>query len=126
MQKSEIHLGPWMRGQWDGQFVSVDGAYTANMSIASTKRWSDPEYRSMMSDAQRKSWSENHDERCARVFTEEFSKKISAANARRDQKRTSKVEAEFVEKLCSLLSQDDVQSSKWFNLDQALLRARSF
>lgn len=94
-----------------------DPTYTANMSIASTKRWSDPEYRSMMSDAQRKSWSENHDERCARVFTEEFSKKISAANARRDQKRTSKVEAEFVEKLCSLLSQDDVQSSKWFNFD---------
>lgn len=30
MHKSEIHLGPWMRGQWDGQFVSVDGASTAD------------------------------------------------------------------------------------------------
>jgi tRNA1(Val) A37 N6-methylase TrmN6 len=95
-----------------------DPTYTINLSNASAKRWSDPEYRSMMSDAQRKSWSENHDERCARVFTEEFSKKISAANARRDQKRTSKVEAEFVEKLRSLLPQDDVQSSKWFNFDE--------
>lgn len=32
MHKSEIHLGPWMRGQWDGQFVSVDGASTADFT----------------------------------------------------------------------------------------------
>jgi hypothetical protein len=32
MHKSEIHLGPWMRGQWNGQFVSVDGASTADFT----------------------------------------------------------------------------------------------
>jgi hypothetical protein len=32
MHKSEIHLGPWMRGQWNGQFVSVDGTSTADFT----------------------------------------------------------------------------------------------
>lgn len=95
-----------------------DPTYTANLAASLNKRWAQPEFRAMMSAAQKKSWTENYDARYARIFTEEFAKKISAANARRDCKRTSKVEAEFVEKLRSLLPADDIESSKWFNFDE--------
>lgn len=92
---------------------SIDENYSKNLIASLHKRWSNPEYQIKMSIAQKQSWANNYDSRYATVFTKEFAQKISASNAKRDCKRTSKVEEEFFLKLKSLLS--DVESSKWFN-----------
>mgnify|MGYP003450187995 FL=1 len=95
-----------------------DPAYSAKLTSALNRRWSDPKNREQQSLAQKRDWAENYDARYAKVFTEEFGRKISAANERRGTCRTSKVELELVEKLRSLLPPDDVEPSKWFNFDE--------
>ena len=98
--------------------AAEDLTFSQKMSSLVRERWQRLEYRALMIASQKKNWAENYDARYARVFTEEFARKISAANARRDCKRTSKVEAEFVEKLRTFLPADDVEASKWFNFQE--------
>lgn len=92
-----------------------DPKYSAIFSELSQARWDDPEYRARLCLSQKEAWEKDHDERCARIFTPEFGAKISAANMLRNMKRSSCEEREFVQVLCTVFGDEDIEFDKWFN-----------
>jgi hypothetical protein len=85
-------------------------------SQRSLSLWEDPEFRERVSASQRRSWQENHEARCEAVFTEETRRKISLANAARDQKRKSAQEEEALSHLQRLLPVP-VQADRWIQFE---------
>jgi hypothetical protein len=76
--------------------------------------WANEEYKTLQHESRVKSWSgEAGDDRKARVFTEEFGRKIGLANMRRENIKQSKIEIEFVKHVATFES--NVEASKWFN-----------
>lgn len=67
------------------------------------KLWKQPGYRKKISKAQEESWQQNYDERYKKIFTKEFSKKISFANSKRKIK-VSKQEKQAIKSIGRSLS----------------------
>lgn len=85
------------------------------ISDAQKKNWSNESFRRVATDSRKRVWSEQYDELCRKIFTEEFGRKISAANMRRDMKRTSKEELSFVERLKSIPGILNIAPGFWIN-----------
>lgn len=86
-----------------------------NLSIAQKRIWADPSYKDKMKAIRKRVWSEQYDELCAKIFTPEFGRKISAANARRDMKHTSKEEESFKDHLQNIFGDDLRRDGLWIN-----------
>lgn len=75
-------------------------------------KWKDEEFRKNQHTSRILSWSGvEGEDRKKRVFTKEFGYKISLANLKRDVKKTSKQEQEFVEHLISM--NFEIQTNVW-------------
>lgn len=86
------------------------------MSEKQKKMWSNVEYKEKMTETRKRVWAENYDEMCAKIFTPEFSKKISNANMKRDVKHTSKQELDFITHLKNVFGDENVnEKGKWLN-----------
>lgn len=79
------------------------------------KIWADPEYKARVSESHKKAWRENYDERYKKVFTEEFSRKISLANRNRDKVNKSKREVMFFDIVKEIFP--DIIADKWMNYE---------
>lgn len=86
-----------------------------NNSIGKKKLWSDKNYHARMTKIRKKVWEEQGDELREKIFTPEFGKKIALANMKRDMKKKSQAEENFVNHLKSVGL--DAKEDKWFNLD---------
>jgi len=80
-----------------------DSNRRSKLSKKSFDRWADPDYRKRVSEAQKKAWDENYEDRCKAVFTPEFGKKISLANLNRNSYKKSEQEKIFFEALQNAL-----------------------
>lgn len=84
-------------------------------SEARKKKWQDDQYRRHMSKRQKESWSGPAGElRRQKVFTEEFSRKISESNMKRDVKKTSAEEQNFYQHILQHID-PHASSSYWHN-----------
>lgn len=84
------------------------------LSRAQKKIWANSDYSDRMRVIRKKTWADKHDELYKKIFTPEFSKKISEANMRRDLKRTSNEELSFRQWLMNALN-DQTIDSIWIN-----------
>ncbi len=84
-----------------------------NLVNALNKSWDNDERRKKHSETQKKVWEENYEERCKKVFTEEFGRKISKANMDRNIKRVSKKELIAISILKNIFP--DIKNDKWLN-----------
>lgn len=64
------------------------------------------------SEQKKRVWDAQHDELCEKIFTKEMRAKISAANMKRDMKRTSRIEHAFVSHISAYAQ---VVRSHWIN-----------
>lgn len=90
-----------------------------NFSEYFKEKWNDEDFRSKQHKARIKSWQGEEGEiRRKKVFTEKFSRKISEANMKRDTKRTSKAEQDFINQLREKLPNEIIVESMWINKDE--------
>lgn len=81
------------------------------------KLWQNDDFRQKQHESRVESWSGiAGEERREKVFTTEFSRKISQANMKREARRISKSEEDFCQKLESF--GERVVRSKWFNFHE--------
>lgn len=85
-------------------------------SRRSTTLWEDPDFRRRVSDSQKRAWRDNYQERYDAVFTNEFRRKVSVANAGRDAKKKSAQEAELFQVLAQALG-TEIQADHWVQWD---------
>lgn len=82
-------------------------------------KWQDPDFQDAQHAARLESWrGEAGEERRAKVFTSEFGRKISFANIKRDNKRTSKLEKKWADHLRTIWP--GLETSKWFNFSEKI------
>lgn len=86
------------------------------MSEQAFNLWKDDEHRRKVSEGQKKAWAENYDERCAKIFTDEFRANLSKHNMERDKKVKSKKEEFIFEKIKNLFN--DAESDYWIKLEE--------
>jgi hypothetical protein len=82
------------------------------MSDHANRLWSDDNFRSKVSEGQKRAWKENYNERYANVFTPEMRRKLSESNRANDSKRTSEQEKSFYKALRSSLPVE-INDSFW-------------
>lgn len=79
-----------------------DPEYRNALGNRMREAWQDPIKRAEMTATRKRVWAERYEELYARIFTEDFGRKISEANRRRDMKRTSAAERAFMDQLEAL------------------------
>lgn len=72
--------------------------------------WSKEEFRSKVSEGQKRAWQSDYDERYTKVFTAEMRRKVSESNRKRNAKHCSGLELRAVESLRSSLPVDLIES----------------
>ena len=92
-----------------------DDEYREKVVQSRREMWSDDGYKKKQSASRKRSWEgEAGQERRKKVFTEEFGKKIAAANMNRDIKRTSQEEEQFYQHVIANIDANAVRSH-WHN-----------
>lgn len=86
-----------------------------HFSNLSKDRWNSKEYRKRLSESHKKSWKDNYEDRYNKVFTEEFKRKISLANRKRDAKVKSKLEVEAFNQIKNSFS--DAVPDYWVSIE---------
>lgn len=85
------------------------------LSEMSKERWQNEDFRARVSESHKKSWQENYEERYDKVFTEDFRKKISNSNMRREIKVKSNLEISAFESIKE--SFNDAISDYWIQIE---------
>ena len=93
----------------------LDPEKVKNNSDGKKALWKDENYHNRMSKVRKSVWDEQGDELRKKIFTPEFGRKISLANMRRDNKRTSKKENAFLKHVRDIGI--DITEGKWINRD---------
>lgn len=97
-----------------------------DFSKHAVEMWSKQEHVEKVRAAQRLSWQGTRGKtRRAKVFTPEFGRKISVANATREHQKISKEESSFVEHLKKVFGEQYVQS-RWLNLEERAFKADAY
>lgn len=86
------------------------------MSEQALNLWKDEEHRKRVSEGQKRAWAKNYDERCAKIFTDEFRANLSKLNMERDKIVKSKKEEFVFEKIKNIFN--DAQSDFWIKLEE--------
>jgi hypothetical protein len=80
------------------------------MSEHASNLWSKEEFRSKVSEGQKRAWQSDYDERYAKVFTTEMRRKVSESNRKRNVKHRSGLELRVIESLKSSLPVNLIES----------------
>lgn len=91
-----------------------DPSVKKKISEAQLITWSNPAYKQRMKDIRKQVWDEQYDQLCEKIFTDEFRKKISLSNMKRDLKHTSIEQVEFMRQIKSVFADAD-DGGKWIN-----------
>jgi hypothetical protein len=94
------------------QKTMSDPSMRAALSEAQCRAQARPEIKQKVIETRKRVWREQHDELCEKIFTEEFSRKISLANATRKFQPVSQEEEKFGLVLKEIFGEDDVVPHK--------------